>query len=250
MVHPTVKAGRRRAAAGADAGLLDGRRAAAAVPAHGGACGPGARRARRDASARPDDRPHGAWDLREALSFLHYPPPDVALATLEDRSHPAWQRLKAEELLAQQLSQLQARRARAAQRAPALGGACRRRCTSELLAALPFAADRRAAARRRGDRARPGARGPDAPPAAGRRGLRQDGGGGAGRRALHRRRLPVRADGADRDPGRAAFPQAGRLARAAAGRARPARGLAHRQPEEEGARRDAGRWSRAARPRW
>ena len=28
--------------------------------------------------------------------------------TLEDRSHPAWQRLKAEELLAQQLSQLQA----------------------------------------------------------------------------------------------------------------------------------------------
>jgi ATP-dependent DNA helicase RecG len=44
----------------------------------------------------------------------------VALATLEDRSHPAWQRLKAEELLAQQLSQLQSKRERARLRAPAL----------------------------------------------------------------------------------------------------------------------------------
>lgn len=84
--------------------------------------------------------PRGAWDLRRALSFLHYPAPDVALATLEDHSHPAWQRLKADELLAQQLSQLQARRARAAQRAPALdttasGGPLH----AELLAVLPFA---------------------------------------------------------------------------------------------------------------
>ncbi|MGJ7510471.1 ATP-dependent DNA helicase RecG [Variovorax sp. GT1P44] len=84
--------------------------------------------------------PRGAWDLRRALSFLHYPVPDVALATLEDHSHPAWQRLKADELLAQQLSQLQARRARAAQRAPVLdtaasGGPLH----AELLAALPFA---------------------------------------------------------------------------------------------------------------
>ena len=60
--------------------------------------------------------------LREALQFLHHPTPDAVLATLEDHSHPAWQRLKAEELLAQQLSQLQARRGRAAMRAPALGG--------------------------------------------------------------------------------------------------------------------------------
>ncbi|MES2787709.1 MAG: ATP-dependent DNA helicase RecG, partial [Pseudomonadota bacterium] len=42
------------------------------------------------------------WGLRDSLHFLHQPTPDVALATLEDRSHPAWQRLKAEELLAQQ----------------------------------------------------------------------------------------------------------------------------------------------------
>src|SRR3989344_1789532 len=43
------------------------------------------------------------FSLREALTFLHHPTPDVALSTLEDHSHPAWQRLKAEELLAQQL---------------------------------------------------------------------------------------------------------------------------------------------------
>ncbi|WP_395318028.1 ATP-dependent DNA helicase RecG [Variovorax sp. UC74_104] len=62
----------------------------------------------------------GAWNLRDSLTFLHYPTPDVAIATLEDHSHPAWQRIKAEELLAQQLSQLQARMERAAQRAPVL----------------------------------------------------------------------------------------------------------------------------------
>jgi ATP-dependent DNA helicase RecG len=58
--------------------------------------------------------------LPEALSFLHHPTPDVSMAELEDRIHPAWQRLKAEELLAQQLSQLHAKRERAALRAPVL----------------------------------------------------------------------------------------------------------------------------------
>ncbi len=61
-----------------------------------------------------------SWTLREALSFLHRPAPDVSLETLSDHTHPAWQRLKAEELLAQQISQLQSRRERAALRAPAL----------------------------------------------------------------------------------------------------------------------------------
>jgi len=81
-----------------------------------------------------------AWSLRQALTFLHNPTPEVALTTLEDHSHPAWQRLKAEELLAQQLSQLQAKRERAALRAPALtpqgndGAPLHHR----LLAALPF----------------------------------------------------------------------------------------------------------------
>jgi ATP-dependent DNA helicase RecG len=83
--------------------------------------------ARRPARDLPEEvlgksLPQPLWSLREALQFLHHPTPDVSLATLEDRSHPAWQRLKAEELLAQQLSQLQARRIRAAMRAPALDG--------------------------------------------------------------------------------------------------------------------------------
>ena len=78
------------------------------------------------------------WGLREALTFLHHPTPDVSLAQLEDHTHPAWQRLKAEELLAQQLSQLQARLARAHLRAPQLG-AVPGGLQDQLLAALPFA---------------------------------------------------------------------------------------------------------------
>ena len=76
--------------------------------------------------------------LREALEFLHHPPPSASLATLEDHSHPAWQRLKFEELLAQQLSQLQAQRERARLLAPVLRGA-RGGLHERLLAALPFA---------------------------------------------------------------------------------------------------------------
>lgn len=84
--------------------------------------------------------PPNAWDLRRALHFLHYPAPDVAMATLEDHSHPAWQRLKADELLAQQLSQLQARRARGAQRAPVLQAVTSKDSLSDALrAVLPFA---------------------------------------------------------------------------------------------------------------
>ncbi len=77
------------------------------------------------------------WDLRKSLSFLHQPTPDVSLAQLEDHSHPSWQRLKAEELLAQQLSQLQARRAREHLRAPMLRAA-RSGVHEQLLAVLPF----------------------------------------------------------------------------------------------------------------
>ena len=81
--------------------------------------------------------PAGMMSLRAALNFLHHPAPNVSLATLQDHTHPAWQRLKFEELLAQQLSQLQARRERELQRAPPFavqaGGLQER-----LLAALPF----------------------------------------------------------------------------------------------------------------
>nr|MDP2191252.1 ATP-dependent DNA helicase RecG [Rhodoferax sp.] len=79
-----------------------------------------------------------SWNLHASLSFLHHPAPDVSLAMLADHSHPAWQRLKAEELLAQQLSQLQAKRARARLRAPALRPGTGN-LNHGLRAALPFA---------------------------------------------------------------------------------------------------------------
>jgi ATP-dependent DNA helicase RecG len=86
----------------------------------------------------PDVVPNHLPTLREAVLCLHQPALGVALASLEDHSHPAWQRLKFDELLAQQLSQLSAQAARAQLAAPALkplpdGLATR------LLAALPFA---------------------------------------------------------------------------------------------------------------
>ena len=78
--------------------------------------------------------------LREALLFLHNPSPQVALDTLQDHSHPAWQRLKAEELLAQQLSQYQARQERSRLAAPPLQPTAQQAAiVSQLLAALPFA---------------------------------------------------------------------------------------------------------------
>ncbi|MDD2727733.1 ATP-dependent DNA helicase RecG [Malikia sp.] len=85
----------------------------------------------------PGGAMEASWTLREALHFLHHPRPDTSLVALEDRSHPAWQRLKAEELLAQQLSQQRAKQERDLLRAPAL------RChpgglDQQLLAALPF----------------------------------------------------------------------------------------------------------------
>jgi len=66
--------------------------------------------------------PPGLPALKEAVRLLHQPPPSTPPAVLEDRSHPAWQRLKFEELLAQQLAQAQAVAARSRLRAPVLAG--------------------------------------------------------------------------------------------------------------------------------
>lgn len=80
------------------------------------------------------------WGLREALLFLHNPTADSAPDTLQQRHHPAWQRLKAEELLAQQLSQLQMRRERSRRCAPELLSGVSRTLDlfQPLLARLPF----------------------------------------------------------------------------------------------------------------
>ena len=82
--------------------------------------------------------PPGLPSLKEAVRLLHQPPPGLPLTTLEDRSHPAWQRLKFDELLAQQLAQAQALAARQRLRAPALDPA-NGQLHSRLLATLPFA---------------------------------------------------------------------------------------------------------------
>ena len=79
--------------------------------------------------------------LRAALEVLHHPPPDVSLTALHDQSHPAWQRLKFEELLAQQLAQLDAKRERERLHAPPLR-ASRGGLHEKLLAALPFSLTR------------------------------------------------------------------------------------------------------------
>ena len=85
----------------------------------------------------PDGVPAGLPTLRDALQRVHHPPADATLAALLDHSDPAWQRLKFEELLAQQLSQHEARLERAQLRAPPMP-AVRGRLHDQLLAALPF----------------------------------------------------------------------------------------------------------------
>lgn len=59
-------------------------------------------------------------ELEPAVKLLHYPPPQVDNHALADRSHPAWTRVKFDELLAQQLSLKRAQRARRAKGSPAL----------------------------------------------------------------------------------------------------------------------------------
>jgi ATP-dependent DNA helicase RecG len=59
-----------------------------------------------------------------AVRLLHNPPPEVDEGALEDRSHPAWVRMKFDELLAQQLSLKRAqvaRRAKGAAPLPVIG---------------------------------------------------------------------------------------------------------------------------------
>ncbi|MBX7229888.1 MAG: ATP-dependent DNA helicase RecG [Burkholderiaceae bacterium] len=62
------------------------------------------------------------WPLRQSLETLHHPPQEIKALSLQDRSHPAWQRIKFDELLAQQLSLRKATQARRARVAPILQG--------------------------------------------------------------------------------------------------------------------------------
>jgi len=79
---------------------------------------------------------HGLTSLREALLYVHRPPPDAHLGQLTQGRHPAQQRLAFEELLTQHLSLKRMRAAVKRRHSPALGGDGRLR--TRLLDGLPF----------------------------------------------------------------------------------------------------------------
>lgn len=83
----------------------------------------------------------------ESVFALHRPSPSASLSSLAERTHPAWRRIKFDELLSQQLAMKKARAARDAKSAPVMKP--RNEISKSMLALLPFAltdAQRRAAA--------------------------------------------------------------------------------------------------------
>ena len=72
-----------------------------------------------------------------SIRTLHQPPAEEAISEFDNRTHPAWQRLAFDELLAQQLSLAAARAARRSQRTTPLPAT--QRLTADFLARLPFA---------------------------------------------------------------------------------------------------------------
>ncbi|WP_098549713.1 ATP-dependent DNA helicase RecG [Burkholderia sp. JKS000303] len=86
-------------------------------------------------------KPLGVPSLEQAVRILHHPGVDSDEAALMDGSHPAWTRIKFEELLAQQLSLKRAheeRRTRAAPAMPRRTANDAEALTTRLYAALPF----------------------------------------------------------------------------------------------------------------
>lgn len=75
------------------------------------------------------------WEFAHAVRALHYPAAEQSQALL-NQTHPAWKRIKFDELLAQQLSLAAARARRAKLKAPAI--AASQDLASQLLHQLPF----------------------------------------------------------------------------------------------------------------
>ncbi len=75
--------------------------------------------------------------FEDAVRLLHNPPTDVDENALMERTHPAWTRMKFDELLAQQLSMKRAQAARRQQGAPTL--ATVGNLSTAFMLALPFA---------------------------------------------------------------------------------------------------------------
>jgi ATP-dependent DNA helicase RecG len=137
MVHPTVKA--------VEPGAPLPQALTPVYPAGEGLSQALLRKAITDAMSRIDWRdtlPESVRTSLQLLAFepavrlLHNPPPDVDAYALLERTHPAWTRVKFDELLAQQLSMKRAQAARRQQGAPALPVVGT--LSEALLKALPF----------------------------------------------------------------------------------------------------------------
>ncbi len=137
MVHPTVKA--------VEPGAPLPRALTPVYPAGEGLSQALLRKAIADAMSRIDwadtlpESVRNALQLQAfepAIRLLHNPPQNVDAYALLERTHPAWTRVKFDELLAQQLSMKRAQAARRQQGAPALPviGAL----SDALLKSLPF----------------------------------------------------------------------------------------------------------------
>ncbi len=74
--------------------------------------------------------------FRDSVMFLHQPPSDASAHLLQERTHPAWRRIKFDEFLAQQLSMRLHYQQRRSHSAPALPG--RNELTKALLESLSF----------------------------------------------------------------------------------------------------------------
>ena len=74
--------------------------------------------------------------FKQSIAYLHNPPPDARLEALDERTHPAWRRIKFDELLAQQLSMRRHYRRRQTVAAPRLSRYAQ--LARQLLAGLPF----------------------------------------------------------------------------------------------------------------
>ena len=74
--------------------------------------------------------------FKQSIAYLHNPPPNARLEALDSRTHPAWRRVKFDELLAQQLSMRRHYRKRESVAAPRLTRHAK--LGAQLLAGLPF----------------------------------------------------------------------------------------------------------------
>ncbi len=75
--------------------------------------------------------------LSEAIKYLHRPPVGANQISLSDRTDPAWQRLKFDELVAQQIALRQSRALKAQSQSPVIAPVTQP-TTERLMAALPF----------------------------------------------------------------------------------------------------------------